>query len=149
MVRLPTLMIFFLLCVTKYSYTQNIRTLSDNNFQRIKSENGLTLTWLLVCSDSNASQVDVFDEEGRSILGLNVLRLVPDALRVSIYDVSARPGREIAVAAVYRKAGKPYVRPVATLLNSCFAPLGHVTTTRSTTSRVPTPNVSGSSDCER
>jgi hypothetical protein len=39
--------------------------------------------------------------------------------------------------------------PVATFLNSCVAPLGQAMTTRSTTSRVPTPKVTGSSDCER
>lgn len=114
--RLRALTIVLLFCISKYSYSQNIRTLSDSNFQRIRSENGLILTWQLLCSDSNASQINVFSEEGQPILSLNVLRLVPDALRVSIYDVSARPGREIAIAAVYRKAGKPYVRPVATLL---------------------------------
>lgn len=114
--RLRTLTILLLFCVGRYSYTQNIRTLSDSNFQRIKSENGLILTWQLLCSDFSASQINVFSEEGQPILSLNVLRLVPDALRVSIYDVSARPGREIAIAAVYRKAGKPYVLPVPTLL---------------------------------
>jgi len=42
-----------------------------------------------------------------------------------------------------------YVRPVASDLNSCVPPLGHVMTTRSMRSRVPTPNVTGNSDWER
>jgi hypothetical protein len=42
-----------------------------------------------------------------------------------------------------------YARPVATPVNSCVSPFGQVTVTRSTRSRRPTPNVTGSSDCDK
>jgi hypothetical protein len=45
-----------------------------------------------------------------------VLKAVPEAGRVSIWDTSAQVGHIIAIAAVFRKAGTKNVRPVPTLL---------------------------------
>ncbi len=62
-------------------------------------------------------------------------------IRMSVFDQA------------YRESPFPSVTtqalPLATFLNSSVRPLGQVTTTRSTTSRVPTPKVTGSSDCDR
>ena len=81
-----------------------------------KSENGLFLTWgPTIATDAKTKQIEISDEEGHTIAALKVLRLVPDAESVSIYDVSAR-GNLIAVAAVFASKGAPKTRPTATLL---------------------------------
>jgi hypothetical protein len=55
----------------------------------------------------------------------------------------------------YASAARPFPSthrwafPATTFRNSSVRPLGHVTTSRSIRSRRPTPNVSGSSDCDR
>ncbi len=72
----------------------------------MKPENGLIITWTEGrVYDADVNQVEIFDERGHKISGLNVLGPVEDASRVSIYDVSARPGSIIAVAAVYTCEG--------------------------------------------
>lgn len=84
--------------------------------RQLKSENDLIISWEPLSTDARANQVDISDEQGHPVAGLNVLGLVPDALRVSIYDVSAHTP-VIAVAAVYEsKQGNRQVRPTASLL---------------------------------
>jgi hypothetical protein len=96
---------------------QNIGTIDYMQKGWMKSENGLIISWQVGSKDSTAEQVRIFDRQGHPITSLNVLRLVPDAQRVSIYDVSARQGRAIAVSAVYtNKEGNRRVRPAAALL---------------------------------
>ncbi len=107
---------FVIVCTACYIHAQNIGTLENTRLKGIKSENRLIISWRPTSSDSNAKQVEVFDEQGHPITSLHVLRCVPEAGRVSISDVSARLGGMIAVAAVFRKAGTRHLRPVPTLL---------------------------------
>lgn len=53
--------------------------------------------------DSGADKVEIFDEHGHAVTSLNILRAMAGAQSVSIYDVSARPGGPIAVAAVFTR----------------------------------------------
>ena len=98
-----------------YLYAESVGNFDTARFKQMKSENGLVLSWQPVSADDKAMQVEVLDDGGHVIASLNVLRLVPEAERVSIHDVSARPGQIIAVAAVYRKANH-HLRPISTLL---------------------------------
>ena len=96
-------------------HAQSIGTLkhADSKLPRTtKAENGLIISWTDVSAgvdfsalgDAEAGrvgQVDIFDEHGQPTTSFNVLRPVEGARSVSIYDVSARPGGPIAVAAVY------------------------------------------------
>jgi hypothetical protein len=104
------------ICSASVFYAQNIGTLENTRRRQIKSENGLILSWQGNSSEPNDKQVEVFDEEGHPVVSLNILRSVPEAGRVGIYDVSARSGQMIAVAAVFAKAGNRHLRPVPTLL---------------------------------
>ncbi len=98
-------------------HAQNSGTLQHPNRDRMKAENALIISWNVVSDDANASQIKVFDEHGRPVVSLNVLQPAQDAKSVTIYDVSARPGNIIAVAAVYgSRQGEDRVRPTATLL---------------------------------
>jgi len=115
MYLLRQLLILILAFDTCYLCAQKIGTLENARLKGIKAENGLIISWQWMSSDLKAPQVEVFDEEGHPLARAQVLRCVPDAGRVSISDVSARPGF-IAVAAVYRKAGTKHLRPVPTLL---------------------------------
>ena len=108
-------LIFVTICGASYFYAQSTGILENTRLKQMKSENGLILSWQPGSTDAKAKQAEVFDEDGHSIASLNILRLVPEAERVSIWDVSARPGHMIAVAAVYRKADH-HLRPVPTLL---------------------------------
>ena len=82
----------------------------------LKSENGLILSWYPLSTDDKSDQINISDDVGRSVTSMNILRLVPEAHAVSIYDVSTR-GNLVAVAAVYdSKAGRQKVRPTAALL---------------------------------
>lgn len=90
----------------------------------LKYENGWIISWIPVSTDARGSQVNISDEQGTPVVDLNILRMVPDALRVSIYDVSARANL-IAVAAVYgSKQGNQKARPRPTLLLFSFG--GHL-----------------------
>src|SRR5262249_25321574 len=81
-----------------------------------KWANGLLLSWSSVSTDRMAKQISVADEHGQVTAQFNILRIVPEARRVSIYDVSANRDL-IAVAAVYEsKEGNKKVRPTAALL---------------------------------
>ncbi|HLW85475.1 MAG TPA: hypothetical protein VKR60_09700 [Candidatus Sulfotelmatobacter sp.] len=93
---------------------QYIGTLDRPIGSNSKFENGLFLSWVMKSDDPSMKQVEIFDMTGRSLADLEVLRPVPDARLVGIYDVSARPGGVIAVAAVY--ASKQQVPPTAALL---------------------------------
>ena len=81
----------------------------------IKAENGLIIAWRVGSQNADANQIDIFDPQGNALVRLSILRIVPEAKGVSIYDVSARPGRLIAVAGVYASR-QPGVRPAAALL---------------------------------
>ncbi len=70
----------------------------------VKAENGLILAWEKSNSrDSRINGITIFDKQGRRLVSLDVLRLVPDAESVSIWDVSARLNELIAVSATYIK----------------------------------------------
>lgn len=82
----------------------------------MKFESGFILSWQPVSSDVTENQVDIFDDTGHPVTGVNVLKLVPEARRVGIWDVSANGGL-IAIAAVYEnKQGPRQVRSTGTLL---------------------------------
>jgi hypothetical protein len=63
-----------------------------------KAENGLVMSWHSMAADAALDQIDVADVSGQKLASLNVLRLVPDASKVDISDVSAIRDRSIAVA---------------------------------------------------
>src|ERR1700730_2082721 len=82
----------------------------------VRYDGGLIISWQNDSSDAGSNQIEISDTQGHPVAGLNVLRPVPDARRVSIYDVSAR-GNLVAVAAVYvHKQGSRKVRNTASLL---------------------------------
>jgi len=101
---------------------QPIGTIQHKDGKRpgeMKTENGLIISWGLGRSevDAGADRVNIFDERLHAVTSLNVLRPVAGARGVSIYDVSARPGGLIAVAAVYTsKEGDRKIPPAASLL---------------------------------
>jgi len=98
-------------------YAQHTGSIEHPQHRLMRFENGLIISWGLLSEDASMNQVDIFDEQGRPVVSLNVLRPVQEAKRVSIYAVSARPGALIAVAAVYSsKEGNQRVRPAAMLL---------------------------------
>jgi hypothetical protein len=81
-----------------------------------KYENGMILSWHSMASDAGSSQVDISDKNGNHLASLDVLRLVPEAAKVDISDVSAIRGL-IAVAAAYiSKNGSAQVRPASALI---------------------------------
>jgi hypothetical protein len=96
-------------------YGQIVGTLQNSRPKGLRYENGLLLSWDAVSTDAKAKQVEILDKVGHSMMSLSVLRLVPEAERVGIWDVSARAGQLIAVSAVFRKADH-HLRPVPTLL---------------------------------
>jgi hypothetical protein len=70
----------------------------------LKAENGLVLNWQRqLATDAASSTIHIYDNVGRSLLNFDILRLVPDAKGVAIYDVSARKNQMVAVGAVYVK----------------------------------------------
>lgn len=82
----------------------------------IRYDGGLVISWQHNSSDASSDQIEISDAQGHRVTALNILRPVPDAGRVGIYDVSAR-GNLIAVAAVYvNKQGSRKVRNTASLL---------------------------------
>jgi len=84
--------------------------------RQVKSENALIISWVPFSEDPTKPHISISDHLGHEITSLNVLQPVPEASRVSIYDVSAR-GNVIAVAAVYKsKEGNQSVRPTASLM---------------------------------
>ncbi len=103
-------------------HSQSIGTIkhTDSKLPRTtKAENGLIISWvdvsskvdLSTLSDAEAGrvgQVEIFDEHGQPMASLNVLRPVEGARSVNIWDVSARRGGPIAVAAVFvsKEAGR-------------------------------------------
>ncbi len=88
----------------------------DERQRDMKAENGLIISWFAGrVTDSEANQVDIFDENGRPVTSLNVLRPIEGARQVSIYDVSGQPNSVIAVAAVYDSKDQE-VDPASALL---------------------------------
>ena len=82
----------------------------------LKFENSRIISWVPNSHDGSAKHISIFDAQGHSLVSLNVLRFMPEARGVSIYDVSAR-GNLIAVAAVCEsREGNRQVRPTASLL---------------------------------
>jgi hypothetical protein len=79
-----------------------------------KSENGLVISWQRDSSVAKPSSISIFDKQGHSLLSIDILRFVPEAVGVSIWDVSARPQQLIAVAATYGRG--PAVPPADVLL---------------------------------
>lgn len=65
-------------------------------------DRGLILTWKANHSDSK-DEIRAYDMQGRLLAHFGVLGLVPEAKTVSVWDVAAKPGEFIAVAAVYAK----------------------------------------------
>jgi hypothetical protein len=81
----------------------------------VKAENDLIIAWHRgISRNSDSSRINVFDEQGNRLVAFDILRLVPEAESVSIYDVSAWPQQMIAVGAVYSKG--PAVTPADVLL---------------------------------
>lgn len=86
------------------------------DYRGVKVEGGFVVTWQVTSRDANSTDVEVTDEKGSSLVRIGVLKTVPDASRVSIYDVSAR-GNIIAIAAVFQsKKGNKQVRPTSSLM---------------------------------
>lgn len=82
-----------------------------------KAEDGLILSWQLKSEDATERQVSISDGQGRLITSLKLLKIVPSAASAWVYDVSARPGGFIAVAADYvSKEGSQRLRPASALL---------------------------------
>jgi hypothetical protein len=78
---------------------QYVGMLQQPQRHRIKAENGLIISWNDVSNDVDEQQVKLYNQAGRLLTSLAVLRPAQkEARSVSIYDVSARPGGIIAVA---------------------------------------------------
>lgn len=93
-----------------------VASAQEMQHQQIKAENGFIISWEGVSTDPQVRQVEISDQMGHIVVTLKVLRAVPEASRVSIYDISAR-GNMIAVSAIYEnKQGNRQVNPVASLL---------------------------------
>src|SRR5512146_297138 len=75
-----------------------------------KWENNLMIMWDGVSTDPAANQITISDGRGSAVIQLKVLRIVPDARRVTIVDVSANANL-VAVAAIYQSKEK--IRPAA------------------------------------
>jgi hypothetical protein len=81
----------------------------------LKAENGLVLNWQRqLATDTASSTIHIYDNAGNSLLNFDILKLVPDAKAVSIYDVSARKNALVAVGAIYVKGSD--ARPAGALL---------------------------------
>ncbi len=101
-------------------YPQSIGTLANRPSNSwVKAENGLIFSYHRgISNTAETGRMDVYRQDGAAVVSFDVLKVVPDAMAVSIYDVSAQPNQSIAVAAVYAKG--PDVHPVAVLLNFDF-----------------------------
>jgi len=103
------LCVLFMACWCRAENTQ-----ISGRYDVVKAENGLIIGWRRASEDRATQQISIFDMQGKFLIGLTPLRLVPEAKRATIYDVSALPGRLIAVAVVYRKSED--TAPAASLL---------------------------------
>src|SRR5215472_11105489 len=82
-----------------------------------KAENGLIMTWHSMSDDLSTGQLDISNDKGGLLLTLNLLRLVPEAAKVDIADVSAVPGGLIAAAVAYvSKKGSRIDRPASAVV---------------------------------
>lgn len=50
-----------------------------------KSENGLVISWQRDSSVAKPSSISIFDKQGHSLLSIDMLRFVPEAVGVSIW----------------------------------------------------------------
>jgi hypothetical protein len=83
----------------------------------VKVENGLLIGFQRARSnDPTAKDVNIFDSQGKAVAGFDILRLVPEAESVAIWDVSVRPADLVAVAATYVKRESGKVMPASVLL---------------------------------
>jgi hypothetical protein len=89
-------------CCAQNVETQNVQI--PRHYDVVKAENGLIIGWQMASEDRAARQIDVYDMKGTFLTGLSPLRLVPEAKRTTVWDVSALPGQMIAVAVDYRKS---------------------------------------------
>ena len=107
--RVAVMLLAMFLCENMYGH-------EPKQAQQYKSENSLMFVWDGVSSNAAENQIKISDDQGHLITQLNVLRPVPEAQAVTIYDVSANEDL-VAVAAVYKsKEGNQKFRPAASLL---------------------------------
>src|SRR5437870_3820797 len=86
----------------------------DSHSNRLKVQNGQFISWENVSTDPSANQVKIYSKQGSLLTTIPILRLVPEALRVTIFDVATNPSGMVTIAAVYgREQGK---LPASTLL---------------------------------
>ena len=107
----------FVAVISVYSRAQErsaITHIQSNGWA--KAENGMILSWRSMASDAGSGQVDVSDRNGNHLVSLNLLRLVPEASKVGISDVSAIPGLVAAAVAYVSKKGPAQVRPESALV---------------------------------
>ncbi len=107
---LRTLFVIFLL--TCWCRAANVQI--AGHYDAVKAENGLIIAWQMASEDRTTQQVRIYDTGGKFLVGVAPLRLVSEAKRATVHDVSAVPGRLIAIAAVYRKSEDSV--PAASLL---------------------------------
>jgi hypothetical protein len=88
------------------------------HYEFVKVENGLIMGWQMASEDRATRQISVYDMKGTFLTGLSPLRLVSEAKRATVWDVSALPGHMIAVAVDYRKSDDTV--PASSLLYFSF-----------------------------
>src|ERR1700680_4629230 len=94
--------VFIIFSIGSLLFSQRIGEIEHPVSKLMKVENQLVMSWRSVSKKPDENQIELFDQHGQRLAVLSVLRLVPDAQSVTIYDVSARAPRIIAVSAVYR-----------------------------------------------
>lgn len=112
----------FVLTIVTLSQAQNPTHL-DSQFKRLKIQNGQFITWEHNSQDRSANQVKIYTSQGRLLTQLSLLRLVPEAKQVTIYDVAMGPSGSATIAAVFGTESNEL--PSSTLLY--FDPRGHLT----------------------
>lgn len=93
-----------LVLIASCAVADQIGTFSYQERARFRAENGLVISWQTNYTDSKG-EIQVYDVHGVLLTHFAVLDLVPEAKSVSVWDVSAQPGKVIAVGAVYAKPG--------------------------------------------
>jgi hypothetical protein len=88
-------------------------------YNRVKVENGLIVCWQVKSEDPQVKQIYVYDRDGKLVSSLDLLRLVREAKRSSVLDVSAHPNGLIVASTIYRKDDSSI--PAAALLWFDFA----------------------------
>jgi hypothetical protein len=101
--RILSVVLWFSFVITTVCSAQSFH-LPPSKHIELKAENGLVLAWDTNSENRESPQIDIYDKEGKPLVNLTPLRLVPEAKRASVHDVSALPQRMIAVAVTYRKS---------------------------------------------